>query len=1393
MSKKIVGLDLGSNSVGWSVVEAIVNSDGKEEIVNIVAAGSRIVPMDPNFIKEFETGLKMTKNAERRQKRGARRLLQRYHQRRDNLVEVLRQMKLVENAMQIQKPGFLPQFDPEFSDLVIAGKAKPAWYPYFLRHKALTKKITLPELATVLYQLNQRRGYKDIGDLMDELAGIEEKDEKGYSKTFEIVRIVSVEKENDTKAKKELYTVRLDDGRECSTIVKALTEMAGQERELEVRVKTNKKGEVSYELALPDNAAWQYRLDALDKKLDASKLTPGAYYWQRLLSEPHYRVKQNLVYRDRYLQEFDAIMTTQERFHPELNDRNLFKRIVKALIPNNKSEQNRWNSGSLKQFLRNYIIYYQRPLKSQRRMVDVCRYEKGYRSDDQEKKVVRPAFVMAISHPLYQEFRLWQDLAHLGFKDPLGEVTLLTNAEKERLYTELREVGELTQSAVYKLLGKDKKMFPTMNLVDDKKKILGNATLHLLKKALAKVATANLRILTDDEEVLERVWHLLFSVADQQARKKSLVKQFGFTEAEAAAISTVNFPKGYGNLSYKAVKKLLPLMRCGKYYVAQDVCANAVEKINKMFFDLPAIIEKMERGERLEKGKKGNYERNPEDSLTNDEEVHLKLCNNRFQIEDFQGLKYWEAARLVYGSHSSNNDDAAPYKSPDEIRRLPLHSLRNPVVEQVVNEALMVMKDIWKQYGKPDKVVVELAREMKMTADDRKKMTKSIGESERERAKIARILADEFGIANPSRGAILKYQLWTQQRKRCIYSGKTIQDADLFSGAVDVDHIIPRQRYFDDSQNNKVLAFKSENLAKSNKTAFEYMHETGRWDSFLANVESLKREGQIKRQKYKYLTMDKIPEDFVNRQLQETRYIAARMTLELKRMTPVVNSSVGMITDHLKQSWRLNEVFKEVQLPRFERLERLFPEVPWIQRVKDLQGHDVLQLYGWDKRIDHRHHALDAIIVACTTQSMVNQLNRLNALYGKLQAEGRPAQHFPLPFTGFYNRLREVLAGIVVSVKCTDKLASKAVNSILKLDPETQRYYRAKQETTGWAVRGALHNEQPLGQVVRQEKMPVPKVLDTLAQHPELLDETSIEKRFLAVDWQREAIRKHVAMFGGDYVKMKKGLSKIPLVNDFGKSMAEVTVWKRYYSKTRSIDTNLTLKQVELIIDPVIKKELKELLKQFGNDPKKAFTTDILLGWNSARKLPVYTVKCRMDEAEVGSSEGRTLLTTNPLKNFIKFVEKGDNYALIVEENMENNKRSFQILSFFDAVGFKMTGIPIFSEKPGFKSFILRKGSLVYVPLPGENIATSFVNSAISKSNRLYRLMKSSGSDIYFLPNEIAKVMNYPDKDKSKSILEFGSQSRTMSHKDGKIDINIIKTCVPVQIDRLGNILRIGL
>ena len=161
----VVGLDIGGNSVGWAVVE--MNGDRLETIHGI---GSRIIPMGPE-LKDFQQGNSITKNAVRRQKRSMRRNNQRYKLRRTRLLKVLEELGAMPKL-----PGAMP----------LKGEAAlTSLQLYGLRSKAVDEAITLPEFGRVLYHMNQRRGYKDIGELMDELnasAATEEEKESNLTK-----------------------------------------------------------------------------------------------------------------------------------------------------------------------------------------------------------------------------------------------------------------------------------------------------------------------------------------------------------------------------------------------------------------------------------------------------------------------------------------------------------------------------------------------------------------------------------------------------------------------------------------------------------------------------------------------------------------------------------------------------------------------------------------------------------------------------------------------------------------------------------------------------------------------------------------------------------------------------------------------------------------------------------------------------------------------------------------------------------------------------------------------------------------------------------------------------------------------------------------------------------
>lgn len=190
--KKILGLDLGTNSIGWAVVNAYLDEEGKEHLKNISSSGCRIIPMDAAVLGDFDKGNTKSQTAERTEMRGKRRLLERYLLRRERLLRVLSIVGFLPEhyASHVNRYGkFLDESEPKIAwkqneegqfvflfqdsfnemleefrsihpELLDNGKKIPYdWTLYYLRKKALVHKISKEELAWVLLNFNQKRGY----------------------------------------------------------------------------------------------------------------------------------------------------------------------------------------------------------------------------------------------------------------------------------------------------------------------------------------------------------------------------------------------------------------------------------------------------------------------------------------------------------------------------------------------------------------------------------------------------------------------------------------------------------------------------------------------------------------------------------------------------------------------------------------------------------------------------------------------------------------------------------------------------------------------------------------------------------------------------------------------------------------------------------------------------------------------------------------------------------------------------------------------------------------------------------------------------------------------------------------------------------------------------------
>jgi CRISPR-associated endonuclease Csn1 len=321
-----------------------------------------------------------------------------------------------------------------------------------------------------------------------------------------------------------------------------------------------------------------------------------------------------------------------------------------------------------------------------------------------------------------------------------------------------------------------------------------------------------------------------------------------------------------------------------------------------------------------------------------------------------------------------------PVKGGQFLGRPP--AVTNPLVRQALVEVRKLVNAIVREFGKPHAIHVELAREVKGTASQRAQRSKDMRERELRRAAAARAI-EELG-EKPTRGKIDRYLLWQEQRELCIYSGRSISPAQLFGGEVDVDHILPESQSLDDSLMNKVVCFRSENADKGQRTVHEWLAATNpdKYEQVLQRAARLPIE--IRNRKRPRFSQTSCQLDhFINRQLTDTAYITSFVVAYLKAVCPDVLGTKGQLTAELRHQWGLDKI--------------LSPDGT-----------------GAKNRADHRHHAVDAIVIALTDRSRLQQL-----------ARRRSGESLPPPWPTFWNDAAATINAINVSHRARRKVAGR--------------------------------------------------------------------------------------------------------------------------------------------------------------------------------------------------------------------------------------------------------------------------------------------------------------------------------------------------------------------------------
>ncbi|MEZ5814223.1 MAG: type II CRISPR RNA-guided endonuclease Cas9 [Alphaproteobacteria bacterium] len=370
-----------------------------------------------------------------------------------------------------------------------------------------------------------------------------------------------------------------------------------------------------------------------------------------------------------------------------------------------------------------------------------------------------------------------------------------------------------------------------------------------------------------------------------------------------------------------------------------------------------------------------------------------------------EGLRYDEARKQVWGHHGLSECKAHALVPPFD-------DIRNPVVNRALAQTRKVINACIRKYGKPDTIIVELARDIakpKLGHKDpttgkwiegRKDIEKRNLENKALRDRLANELQDANIVSDPTGEDILKYRLWKEQEGICPYSGQYITPEMLRdSTTTQIDHIIPYSRSWNNSYMNKVLCTSDENQNKGNKTPYEYLGGTPRFAQMASVIQKLPPK------KIENLLIENFEDreqGWKDRALNDTRYIAKLLKNHLSDSLDLgkgnrIQTRNGALTANLRGAWG-------------------FPD---------------------KNRRNDRHHALDAIVLACSTQSMVQKLSNWN----KYEARKKnPAEKPfpPKPWDNFRDDALKAIDGVFVSRmpvrKITGAAHEETIRSIRKSD-----------------------------------------------------------------------------------------------------------------------------------------------------------------------------------------------------------------------------------------------------------------------------------------------------------------------------------------------------------------------
>lgn len=1394
--KRVLGLDLGTNSIGWALVDEASSKENEES--KIIKLGVRVNPLTVDEKTNFEKGKPISTNADRTLKRGARRNLQRYKLRREHLLNLLVEAKVLSK------------------DIILGEIGKNTTHQTLkLRAKAANERIELDEFARVLFAINKKRGYRSSrkanteedgvaidgmstakilydnnltpgqfvykelnagkhyipdfyrSDLQEEFYKVWENQKSYYPEilTNKLFKELKGKNKSQTwaicKNPFSLEGIKLEGNKADQKLFKYKLRVDA----LNDRISLEHLAIVLQEINNDQNKSSGYLGNISDRSkiLYINKITVGEYLWKQIQENRHTSLKNQVFYRQDYLDEFEKVWETQAKYHSILTK-------------------------ELKEEIRDTVIFYQRKLKSQKGLLSFCEFESWEveRKDKDGNIVINKSTgepkrhrigqrVIPKSSPLFQEFKIWQNLNILELRPKKGDDKdryRLDEDDKKLLFDELNLRGALTVKQALKIIGLSDKDWKTNQPVLDKNKdtakpLEGNRTNEALfnvyqfiaeregygfdwasksakeikaeLKAIFPEIGINPKVLDFDAnaESLDKqpsyqLWHLLYSAEDDEKiskedrliygnadvnLKKALTSKFGFKPEYSKLLAGISLQDDYGSLSARAIRKIIPFLQAGHQY---------------------------------------------------DQACKLASYNH---------------------SHSETKEQRDNKELKARLELLPKNSLRNPVVEKILNQMINLINQVCDEYGKPDEIRIELARELKKSAKERDEALKAINAGTKRNEEIRKIIQKDFGFS-PTKNDIIRYKLWQELKAnggRTIFSNQKIEYGELYSKNIDIEHIIPKALLFDDSFSNKTLAFRTVNLKKGERTAIDFIEEDHQSElsQYKERVEILFKADAITKAKYKKLLMSakELPEDFIERDLRNSQYIAKKAKMMLEEVFKTVVPTTGSITDQLRKDWDLINVMKELNFAKYKAAGLTEIQRRWDAGQEKEKEFEIIK--DWTKRNDHRHHAMDALTVAFTSHNHIQYINYLNArkdnehkYHDRIIAIERvikKERKFIPPVKNLRNEAKKHLEELLVSFKAKNKVVTKNLNKA------KGNHIKRIQLTP----RGQLHKETVYGQIKRPAEKPT-KVNVKLTP----------EKISLIINpMHKKVVQSHFDTFNQnpDIAFSAKTLKKHPLLYK-GEALKEVHCYETIYTIRKEVNpTNFKdTKSIQKVIDSKQRTLLLERLKVNGGDAKAAFTdldkNPIWLNQEKGISIKRVTIT-GVNQVEALHTKkdhlGKEILDADGQSIPADFVSTGNNHHIAIYRDA-SGKLQESVVSFYEAVARVNLGLPVvdkyFNKEIGWEFlFTLKQNEMFVFPSEGFNPSEEDLldpRNASRISPHLFRVQKIASANYYFRHHLETTVENLTEL---KGIAYHPH-----------IGLNRITGIKKVRINHLGKIVSIG-